>query len=78
MSRKIAAPLPTRPFTARENEICALLAQGFSSKEIASHLCLSRKTVDAHRYTIGLKMSHAAGRKISVKNKLRFSSKIRE
>lgn len=35
--------------TPREREICALLADGKSSLEIAKRLHISRNTVDAHR-----------------------------
>ncbi len=42
--------------TAREKEIIELIAEGLSSKEIANKLCLSIKTVDAHRSNIYDKM----------------------
>lgn len=38
--------------TTRQIDICKLLASGLSSKEIAFHLGLSSKTVDAHRARI--------------------------
>lgn len=38
--------------SAREREICSLLAAGRSANEIASKLDRSRKTVDAHRRKI--------------------------
>jgi len=35
--------------TSRESEVLRLLALGYSNKEIASSLCISVKTVEAHR-----------------------------
>ena len=41
----------------RELDIVRLLKKGNSSKEIASHLSLSVRTVDAHRYNILKKLN---------------------
>jgi DNA-binding NarL/FixJ family response regulator len=38
-----------RPLTAREDEILRLVADGYSSKQIAAQLGLSPRTVDNHR-----------------------------
>ena len=38
--------------TKREMEVAGLVSQGFSSKEIASQLDISFKTVEVHRYNI--------------------------
>lgn len=46
----------TDPLTAREREIVQLLAEGSSSKKIASLLGISVKTVDTHRATIMRKL----------------------
>jgi len=35
--------------TDRQREICALLARGMTSREIAKHLELARETIDNHR-----------------------------
>jgi DNA-binding NarL/FixJ family response regulator len=43
--------LPAR-LSAREREIVQLLAEGHTSKEIASRLGIAYKTVDAHRTNI--------------------------
>jgi len=47
--------LPT--LTAREREVTQLLAEGKSSKEVASLLNLSTKTVETHRSNIMRKLS---------------------
>jgi DNA-binding NarL/FixJ family response regulator len=46
-----AGPMPAR-LSAREREIVQLLAEGHTSKEIASRLGIAFKTVDAHRTNI--------------------------
>ncbi len=46
--------------TSREREIVDFLAFGFSSKEIASELDLSVKTVEYHRYNIKSKINLSA------------------
>jgi DNA-binding CsgD family transcriptional regulator len=43
--------------TPRENEIMQLVSQGFSSKEIAAKLFISRNTVESHRKHILRKLS---------------------
>lgn len=45
-------PLPEDPLTAREQEIVKLIAEGWSSKEIADALVISEKTVERHRANI--------------------------
>lgn len=55
MSKSEAPSLPT--LTAREREITQLLAEGKSSKEVASLLNLSTKTVETHRSNIMRKLS---------------------
>jgi two-component system response regulator NreC len=42
--------------TSREREVLKLLADGFSSKNIAERLVLSVKTVDAHKYNLMKKL----------------------
>ena len=45
-------PIPLDPdldrLTTREREVLRLIARGYSYKEIASHLCLSVKTIETH------------------------------
>jgi two-component system, NarL family, response regulator NreC len=41
--------LPPDPLTSREREILQRIAEGETTKEIASHLGLSVKTVESHR-----------------------------
>jgi len=55
VSRTEPPSLPT--LTAREREITQLLAEGKSSKEVASLLNLSTKTVETHRSNIMRKLS---------------------
>jgi len=53
MVRQIAAPDSSPPeLTAREREVLQLLAEGRSTKEVATQLNLSSKTVDTHRQHI--------------------------
>jgi len=60
-SRRILALYPS--LTPMEMKICIFLAMNFSSKDIASLLCLSVRTVNCHRYNIRKKvgMPSAAG-----------------
>ena len=41
--------IPSDPLTPRENEIVKLVAEGYSSDQIAEALVISRKTVEHHR-----------------------------
>jgi DNA-binding NarL/FixJ family response regulator len=41
--------VPEDPLTPRELQVVKLIAEGYTSDEIASELCISRKTVDRHR-----------------------------
>jgi DNA-binding NarL/FixJ family response regulator len=71
MSRNQAPMLPT--LTAREREITQLLAEGRSSKEAASLLNLSTKTVETHRSNIMRKLSLHSIRDLvvyAIKNKI--------
>ena len=43
---------PTDPLTPRELQVVKLIAEGYTSDEIASDLVISRKTVDHHRSNI--------------------------
>src|SRR6201987_5871792 len=64
ISRSNPPPLPT--LTAREREITQLLAEGRSSKEAASLLNLSTKTVETHRSNIMRKLSFHSIRDLGV------------
>jgi DNA-binding NarL/FixJ family response regulator len=55
VARNEAPNLPT--LTVREREITQLLAEGKSSKEVATLLNLSTKTVETHRSNIMRKLS---------------------
>jgi DNA-binding CsgD family transcriptional regulator len=39
---------PELSFTARETEILGLISQGFTNKEIARFLAISKRTVETH------------------------------
>jgi DNA-binding NarL/FixJ family response regulator len=45
-------PLREDPLTAREQEVVKLIAEGYSSKQIARTLVISEKTVERHRANI--------------------------
>lgn len=47
-----AGATPAPLLTVREKEVLALIAEGLSSKEIASRLALSVRTVETHRLNI--------------------------
>jgi len=38
--------------TAKQQEVLALTGRGLRSKQIADHLAISVRTVEAHRYTL--------------------------
>ncbi len=44
--------LPEDPLTAREQEVIKLIAEGYSTKQIAEALVISEKTVERHRANI--------------------------
>jgi two-component system, NarL family, response regulator NreC len=46
-----------RPLSVREREVFRLSSDGRSTAEIASELCISRKTVETHRYRILKKLN---------------------
>jgi DNA-binding NarL/FixJ family response regulator len=46
------AEAPRDPLSPREREVAALIARGFSTKEIAEDLRISPKTVETHRQRI--------------------------
>jgi len=59
MGGGVRAQMPTSPrerLTSREREIVQLLAEGKSSKEVASSLCISVKTAETHRANIMRKL----------------------
>ncbi len=45
-------PLREEPLTAREQEVVKLIAEGYSTRQIADTLVISEKTVDRHRANI--------------------------
>jgi DNA-binding NarL/FixJ family response regulator len=50
------AEIPDQVLTPREDEVVKLIAEGYSSKEIASTLVISIKTVERHRANILAKL----------------------
>ena len=59
MNQRIQRDATAQTVTEREREVLALLAKGYSSKEIAHHLELSVKTVGNHRTHILEKLGAA-------------------
>lgn len=54
VSRQIPAAIAA--LTPRERQVCALLAMGMLSKEVAARLSIRRGTVDNHRLSIAAKV----------------------
>ncbi len=49
---RIDLPLREEPLTGREQEVVKLIAEGYSSKQIAEALVISEKTVERHRANV--------------------------
>jgi two-component system response regulator NreC len=49
--------MPFVPLTQREGEVLALIAKGYTNKEIAGKLFVSYKTVDSHRTNLMKKLN---------------------
>jgi len=49
---KSKSPIKSNILTAREREVVQLIAEGFSSPQIAAHLNISEKTVSRHRQNL--------------------------
>jgi DNA-binding NarL/FixJ family response regulator len=56
-SEKHAQSIDTANLTAREAELLKLISSGYKNKEIASSLCLSIKTIEAHRSNLMKKLN---------------------
>lgn len=66
--------------TAREKEVLTLLADGYANEEVGQILTLSRRTIEAHRARIMLKLNlHDLPKlvKYSIKNELTTIDKHR-
>lgn len=50
--RSDAVPIPRGDLTRREIEVLQLVSEGARDKEIASHLCISQRTVKNHMHNI--------------------------
>jgi DNA-binding NarL/FixJ family response regulator len=57
LKRQHEKPRPETLLSKREMQILGLIAKGLSNKEIATHLFISTRTVDAHRYNIMQKVN---------------------
>jgi DNA-binding NarL/FixJ family response regulator len=55
-NERLAVEDPSRRMTSRERQIVQLVAEARSTKEVASHLGISVKTVEAHRTNIMRKL----------------------
>jgi DNA-binding NarL/FixJ family response regulator len=51
------APRPADPLSLREREVLQLIAEGRGTKQIATVLCISTRTVESHRYRIMRKLA---------------------
>ena len=49
------------PLTGRERELLQLVGEGYTNREIAEQLCLSVKTVEAHKSNICSKLNLRSG-----------------
>lgn len=54
-------PFASKPLSAREAEIFALIGEGLTSKEIGARLHLSEHTVQSHRKRIAVKLGTTGG-----------------
>ncbi len=53
----VAEPLPADLLTPREIDVLRLLAKGYTNRQIAEALCLSRRTVEGHRASLMSKLN---------------------
>jgi DNA-binding CsgD family transcriptional regulator len=53
---RIAPPIPVAQLTARERDVLALIAQGYTQAQIAEQLGRSVKTIEWHRASLGKKL----------------------
>jgi two-component system response regulator NreC len=51
------ASSPWMALTTRQREVLKLIAEGYKTREIASYLCISPKTVEAHRSNLMKKLN---------------------
>lgn len=56
-SQKQADSIESTNLTARESELLKLISSGYKNKEIADSLCLSIKTIEAHRSNLMKKLN---------------------
>lgn len=66
-----AAMIEAQPLTDREREVLSLVAEGYSNKAIAFHLCISERTVRNHLTYIMTKL-RASGRTHAVVTAVRL------
>ena len=63
--RPTSAVFPASALTPREREVAALIAQGFTSREIAERLVISERTADSHAEHIRNKLGLRSRRQIA-------------
>jgi non-specific serine/threonine protein kinase len=63
--RPVGAVLPASGLTPREREVAALIAHGFTSREIAERLVISERTADSHAEHIRDKLGLRSRRQIA-------------
>lgn len=56
-SQKQADSIESTNLTVRESELLKLISSGYKNKEIAGSLCLSVKTIEAHRSNLMKKLN---------------------
>jgi DNA-binding NarL/FixJ family response regulator len=56
LGRPVKSGMPVEALTKREQEVCALLARGYTNSEAASSLNISKRTVETHRASIMAKL----------------------
>jgi DNA-binding CsgD family transcriptional regulator len=49
-------PVPSEPLTPRERQVAALMAGGYTDREIAAELSIGRRTAETHASNVRAKL----------------------